>query len=156
MKLRIVAIGNRLPDWVNAGYAEYARRFPPELPLRLTEIRAEKRAPGMDTATLVRREGERMLAALHAPETVIALDERGAQVGTRELAERLARWREAGQDAAFLIGGADGLDHAVKARAGEQIALSRLTLPHGLARILLAEQLYRALSLLSHHPYHRD
>ena len=97
-----------------------------------------------------------MLAALRARETVIALDERGAQIDTRELAERLARWRESGTDTAFLIGGADGLDQAVKACAAEQIALSRLTLPHGLARVLLAEQLYRALSLLLHHPYHRD
>ena len=156
MKLRIIAVGNRLPDWANAGYAEYARRFPPELPLQLTEIRAEKRAPGVDPAGLVKREGERMLAALRARETVIALDERGAQISTRELAERLARWRESGTDTAFLIGGADGLDQAVKACAAEQIALSRLTLPHGLARVLLAEQLYRALSLLLHHPYHRD
>ncbi len=156
MKLRIVAVGNRLPDWANAGFAEYARRFPPELPLQLTEIRAEKRAPGVDAASVVKREGERILAALGARETVIALDERGAQIGTRELAERLARWREAGADTALLIGGADGLDGAVKARAAETIALSRLTLPHGLARVLLAEQLYRALSVLMHHPYHRD
>ena len=156
MNLRIIAVGNRLPDWVNAGYAEYARRFPPELPLLLTQIRAEKRAPGLDAASLAKREGERMLAALDARATVIALDERGLQIGTRELAERLARWREAAADVAFLIGGADGLDGAVKARAVEQIALARLTLPHGLARVLLAEQLYRALSLLLHHPYHRD
>ncbi len=156
MKLRIIAVGNRLPGWVNAGFAEYARRFPPELPLTLTEIRAEKRTPGLDPPALVKREGERVLAALSARDTVVALDERGAQISTRQLAERLVRWREAAADAVFVIGGADGLDAAVKARAAEQLALSRLTLPHGLARVLLAEQCYRALSLLQGHPYHRE
>ena len=156
MKLRIVAVGNRLPEWVYAGFAEYARRFPPELPLTLTEIRAEKRAAGLEPAALIRREGERVLASLSARDTVIALDEHGEQISTRQLAERLQRWREAGADATFLIGGADGLDATVKARAAAQFALSRLTLPHGLARVLLAEQLYRAYSLLQGHPYHRE
>ena len=156
MKLRIVAVGNRLPEWVYAGFAEYARRFPPELPLTLTEVRAEKRAPGLEPAVLMKREGERLLASLAGRETVIALDERGEQISTRQLAEHLQRWREASADATFLIGGADGLDAAVKTRAATQLALSRLTLPHGLARVLLAEQLYRAYSLLQGHPYHRE
>ena len=144
-----------MPDWVKAGYEEYAGRLPRECALQLIEIPPGKRGPNADVARLMRAESERLLAALPARSQVIALDERGQEWNTVQLAEQLADWLQGGRDVCLLIGGPDGLDPACRSRAERLWSLSRLTLPHALVRVVLAEQLYRAWSLLHHHPYHR-
>lgn len=155
MKLRIIAVGTRMPDWVQQGFDDYARRLPRDCPLQLTEIRAENRTGGKSAAQLMALEAQRIEAALPARAYLVALDERGAALTTAALAERLEYWRTLGQDIVFLIGGADGLDAALKARAHETLRLSSLTLPHALVRPLLAEALYRAWTVTQNHPYHR-
>lgn len=155
MKIHLLAVGVRMPGWVKTGYAEYAGRLPRECLLNLVEIPTSKRGPNADVARLIRAEGERLLTAAPARSHLIALDERGREWSTAELAERLAGWLQEGRDLSLLIGGPDGLDAACRERAEQLWSLSRLTLPHPLARIVVAEQLYRAWSLLHHHPYHR-
>lgn len=156
MLLRLIAIGPRQPVWVDAGFQDYARRLPPECRLELTELPLGPRGKGQDALRALSFEGDRMLKALPIDARIVALDERGRSWTSRELAERLADWMASGQDVALLMGGPDGLAPACKARATEQWALSALTLPHGLARVVVAEALYRAHSLLRSHPYHRD
>lgn len=155
MKLWLLAVGQRMPGWVDQAYAEYARRMPPETPLLLKEIRAETRGAAAGAETVMEREAQRLEAALPQGCRLVALDERGTRLTSQGLADDLARWRQDGRDVALLIGGADGLSPRLKARADQLLRLSDLTLPHGLARVLLAEQLYRAHTLLSGHPYHR-
>jgi len=155
VKLRIVALGHRMPAWVAAGYGEYAKRMPREYELELVELKPAVRDAGKSAAQLLAAEALRIRAAC-ANYTMVALDERGAAWTTRQLAQRLAEWRDSAQDLAFVIGSADGLDESVKRDAIAVFALSALTLPHGLARIILVEQLYRSASILSGHPYHRD
>ncbi len=155
VRIRVVALGHRMPVWVDAGWNDYSRRLPREFALELHELKPEPRDRGRPVAQLLVAEAVRIDAACKDAE-VVALDERGAAWTTRVLADNLARWREAACAVAFVIGSADGLDRSVKERAGAVVALSALTLPHGLVRVLLAEQLYRAASLLSGHPYHRD
>ncbi len=152
----MVAVGTRLPDWMNAGFAEYAKRLPRELPLELIEIKPEPRTTGKTVDAMMAAEAKRIEAALPARCWRIVLDERGETLDTRSLAARLDDWQAGGEDAAFLIGGPDGLDPALKNGAQERLRLSSLTLPHGLARVVLAEALYRAHSLRQGHPYHRD
>lgn len=156
MKLLVVAVGARLPDWMNAGFAEYAKRLPRELPLELIEIKPEPRSTGKPVEAMMAAEAKRIEAALPPRCRRIALDERGAAPDTRALTERLGVWQQTGDDIAFLIGGPDGLDPALKHTAHESLRLSSLTLPHGLARVVLAEALYRAHSLQKGHPYHRE
>ncbi|MCP5159854.1 MAG: 23S rRNA (pseudouridine(1915)-N(3))-methyltransferase RlmH [Gammaproteobacteria bacterium] len=155
MKIHLLAVGTRMPDWVKTGYAEYAGRLSQECLLNLVEIPTGKRGPKADVARLVRAEGERLLAAVPTGAYLIALDERGREWSTAELADRLAGWLREGRDLGLLIGGPDGLDAACRDRAEQLWSLSRLTLPHALVRVVVAEQLYRAWSLLRHHPYHR-
>ena len=155
MKLRLVALGARLPAWIIAGYAEYARRLPREFTLDLVELKPERRNRGRTTAQILAAEAARIGDAT-AAYRVVALDERGQSWTTGEFAAKLAAWRERALAVAFVIGSADGLDPGVKRAADAVLALSALTLPHGLARVVLAEQLYRAASLLSGHPYHRE
>ncbi|HPF58870.1 MAG TPA: 23S rRNA (pseudouridine(1915)-N(3))-methyltransferase RlmH [Candidatus Competibacteraceae bacterium] len=155
MKIHLLAVGIRMPDWIKTGYAEYAGRLPRECQLNLIEIPAGKRSTRADLPRLVRAEGERLLAAIPASSRVIALDERGREWGTAELAGQLAGWLQEGCNLSLLIGGPDGLDAACRDRAEHLWSLSRLTLPHPLVRIVVAEQLYRAWSLLHNHPYHR-
>jgi 23S rRNA (pseudouridine1915-N3)-methyltransferase len=155
VKLRIVALGHRMPAWVAAGYGEYAKRMPREYELELVELKPAVRDAGKSAAQLLAAEALRIRAAC-ANYTMVALDERGAAWTTRQLSQRLAGWRDSAQDLAFVIGSADGLDESVKRDAIAVFALSALTLPHGLARIILVEQLYRSASILSGHPYHRD
>jgi 23S rRNA (pseudouridine1915-N3)-methyltransferase len=154
VKVRIVAAGTRLPAWMNAGYEEYARRMPPESPLALHEI-AVDRTGGGGVERAVKGEGERMLAQVPPGTYVVALDVLGKSLDTAALAQWWARRLQDGRDLAFLIGGPEGLAPACVARADEKLSLSKLTLPHGLARVVLAEALYRATSLLKGHPYHR-
>ena len=156
MLLRLIAIGPRQPAWVDAGFEAYARRMPPECRLVLTELPLGQRGKGQDPLRALNFEGDRMLKSLPAAARVVALDERGGAWTSRQLADRLASWLASGQDVALLMGGPDGLAPACKARAAEQWSLSALTLPHGLARVVVAEALYRAYTLLHGHPYHRD
>ncbi len=154
MKLFVVAVGHRMPAWVDAGFAEYAARMPREMRVELIALKPAARSAGAGHA--VESEGKRILAAVPDGCTTVALDERGAPFTTTELARRLARWRQSGQSIAFLVGGADGLAEDVKKSSDAVWSLSALTLPHGLARVVLAEQLYRAASILHNHPYHRE
>ena len=145
-----------MPGWINAGYDDYARRMTPDLPLLLTEIKPGHRVAGEDGARARQLESERILLALPAGSVPVVLDERGVQVTTRELAGWLQGWMAEGVSPTFIIGGADGLDGSVKARAGKLLGLSKLTLPHAMARVMLAEQLYRAATILAGSPYHRE
>lgn len=156
MKLHLLAVGHKMPGWINSGYDDYARRMPPDLPLLLTEIKPGHRVAGEDGIKARQTEAERILAALPAGCVSVVLDERGAQVTTRELAAWLQGWMAEGVSPAFVIGGADGLDDSVKTRAVKLLGLSKLTLPHALARVMLAEQLYRSVCIIKGHPYHRD
>lgn len=144
-----------MPSWVAEGYDAYAKRMPRELPLDLVELKPEPRDRGKPVPQLLAAEAVRIRAAC-GEARLVALDERGAAWTTRELAARLARWQANAQDVAFVIGSADGLDGALKRDAHATLALSALTLPHGLVRVMLAEQLYRAVSLNAGHPYHRE
>ena len=155
MKIHLLAVGARMPDWVEKGYAEYAGRLPRECALHLLEIPAGKRGSHANLARTIRAEGERLLAAVPAGSRLIALDERGQEWNTMELAEQLSHWLREGRDVSLLVGGPDGLDVACRERAERLWSLSRLTLPHPLVRVVVAEQIYRAWSLLHNHPYHR-
>lgn len=155
MKIHLLAVGVRMPEWVEKGYAEYAGRLPRECTLRLLEVPPGRRGAHADVARIVQAEGERLLAAVPAGSRLIALDERGQQWSTMELAGRLAGWLGEGRDVSLLVGGPDGLDADCRARANALWSLSRLTLPHPLVRVVVAEQIYRAWSVLHNHPYHR-
>lgn len=156
MRLLVVAVGTRQPAWIDAGFEEYAARMPREARIELVEIKAEKRASGRTVSQLLAQESARIRAALPRACRVVALDERGEMLTTLEFARRLAGWMAGGTDVAFLVGSADGLDPLLKEGAELRLGLSAMTLPHGLARVLLAEQLYRAVSALHNHPYHRE
>jgi 23S rRNA (pseudouridine1915-N3)-methyltransferase len=158
MKLLVLAVGQRQPAWADAAWADFAKRLPPEMRLELRELKAEPRSGGKTAAQCMAAEAQRFEAALaqeRRPRRVV-LDERGTRLSTLQLAERLRAWRDDGRDAALLIGGPDGLDPALKQSADESLRLSDLTLPHAFARVLLAEALYRAWSVLEGHPYHRE
>jgi 23S rRNA (pseudouridine1915-N3)-methyltransferase len=156
MKFIIIAVGTRLPSWVTDGYRAYARRMPPRTTLDLVEIKAEARAGGKTVEQMLAAEAQRIRATLPKGGRVIALDERGKDLSTCGMAVQIEAWMQEGGPVAFLIGGADGLDAALKKGCAMQLRLSAMTLPHGLARVLLAEQLYRALSIIGGHPYHRE
>jgi 23S rRNA (pseudouridine1915-N3)-methyltransferase len=156
MRFLVVAVGERMQAWVDTAFAEYAKRMPRHARVELVAVKAEPRTSGRPPAQLMAAEAVRLRAALPAGATVVALDERGLDLDTRELAVRMQRWLAGGSDVAFLIGGPDGLDEALIAAAALRLRLSALTLPHALVRILLAEQLYRAHAILDNHPYHRE
>ena len=156
MRARLIAVGTRPPSWVREAYDDYTRRLGARLKLTLLEVEPGPRSAGQSPRKAIETEARKLLTALRPEEWVVALDERGTQMSTRELADWLdGRMRE-GRDLAFLIGGPDGFAAEVLERSDMSLALSRLTLPHALVRVLLAEQIYRAVSILSHHPYHRD
>ena len=155
MRLRIVALGQRMPAWVNDAVADYTKRLPRELAFELVALRPAPRDRGRTVQQLLADEAQRIRASCEGAK-LVALDERGAAWTTRTLADRLTRWRDEGADVAFVIGSADGLDADLKRSADAVVALSAMTLPHGLVRVLLAEQLYRAASLNAGHPYHRE
>jgi 23S rRNA (pseudouridine1915-N3)-methyltransferase len=156
VKLRLIAAGTRMPSWVDAGFADYAARLPRECRLELTEIPLSRYRRSGDVGRAVRDEGERMLALLSGSDQVVSLDVRGKAVDSAGLAGLLDDWMHAGMDVALLIGGPDGLAPACSERSCLRWSLSPLTLPHGLVRIVVAEQLYRAWSILKGHPYHRE
>lgn len=155
MKLIVAAVGARMPDWVDDAWKDYAKRMPSDCALELREIKPEPRTSGKTAAQLMAAEAKRIDAALPAGCHRVALDERGQDISTVQLSSRLERWRTLGCDIAFLIGGPDGLDPALKAQCPELLRLSSLTLPHPLVRVLLSEQLYRAWAIMTGHPYHR-
>lgn len=156
MRVRLIAVGTRPPAWVRDACEDYITRLGSHLPVSITEIAAGPRRGAEPPARAIAREGERVLTALRAGDHVVALDERGTEFSTRELAGWLKQRMQEGEDLAFVIGGPDGLAPEVLARSALRWSLSRLTLPHALVRVVLAEQLYRAQSLLAGHPYHRD
>ncbi len=155
MKLLVLAIGQRQPAWADAAWDDFAKRFPPEMRLELKACKAEPRGT-RTAAQCMAAEAQRIDAACPKGARRVVLDERGAALSTAQLAERLQRWRDDGRDVALLIGGPDGLDAALKAGADETLRLSDLTLAHAFVRVLLAEALYRAWTLLQGHPYHRE
>jgi 23S rRNA (pseudouridine1915-N3)-methyltransferase len=155
MQILLIAVGTRMPTWVTEGYEEYAKRLHGACRLGLREITAVKRTKGADLAQAQRDEGERCLAAVPAGSRLIALERSGRQQATTDLANAMQRWMGDGRDVAILIGGPEGLAPACLARADDVWSLSALTLPHPLVRVVLAEQLYRAWSILNHLPYHR-
>ncbi len=155
MKLAVLAVGHRQPAWVNEACAEYLKRMPRELPASVTEIKPEARG-SKTREQLLAAEKTRIREALHPGSRIVVLDEKGDDLTTLKLAKRLEAWMQDGRDVALLIGGADGLDEEFKQQADDKLRLSSLTLPHGMARLLLCEQLYRAVSVLKNHPYHRE
>ena len=155
MKLVVVAVGQRMPAWAQLAWDEYAKRFPPELRMELKAVKTEARG-SKSMARLLSAERERIRAAIAPGSRIVALDEHGSALTTTALAQRLAQWQLEGDDVVFVIGGPDGLDPGFKQSAHERLRLSDLTLPHGFARVLLVEQLYRAWSINANHPYHRE
>ena len=155
MKLSILAVGHKQPAWVEAGCAEYLKRMPRELPASVSEIKPEPRG-SKTREQLLAAEKTRLRDAMAAGVRIVVLDEKGDDLTTLQLARRLETWMQDGRDVALLIGGADGLDEEFKRQASDKLRLSSLTLPHGMARLLLCEQLYRAVSVLKNHPYHRE
>jgi 23S rRNA (pseudouridine1915-N3)-methyltransferase len=155
MKVIIVAVGQRQPVWADAAVQDYLDRFPSDFKVQVKQVKAETRRDTIPLARVLSAEAARIAAAVPNGAQLIALDERGSDWTTAQLADRLQRWRDAAEEVAFAIGGADGLDEGLKKRAHMRVRLSSMTLPHALARVVLIEQLYRAWSMLAGHPYHR-
>lgn len=156
MRLIIAAVGTRMPGWVEEGFKEFAKRLPRECPLELLEVKAEPRTTGKTPAAMMQAEAERLRSAIPARRRLVILDEHGDDLTTLKLTERLKRWQQMGDDVALVIGGPDGLAPDFKQEADEKIRLSSLTLPHAMVRVILAEALYRAWSVVNNHPYHRE
>ena len=155
MNIHLIAVGEKMPGWVQAGYLEFAKRLPAESALRLVEVPAGKRGKNADIPRILRSEGERMLAAVPKGARIVALDVAGRAWSTEALAAELETWLADGRDVALLVGGPEGLDPACLAASEQRWSLSPLTFPHPLVRVILAEQLYRAWSIVRNHPYHR-
>lgn len=155
MRLRLICVGQKMPDWVTQGFNDYAKRMPPELAVELSEIALAHRGKNADIARMVQREGESVLAAAGKGDRLIALEVGGKAWSTEQLSKQLESWQQDGRDVSFMIGGPDGLAGDCRAQADQMWSLSPLTLPHPLVRIVLAEQLYRAWSITRNHPYHR-
>jgi len=155
MQINLISVGNRMPGWVQQGYDEYAKRMPKECTLVLKEVMPGKRGKNSDIPRIVRDEGERMINAIPARTHIVTLDIPGKSWTTPELSSAMKRWMESGQNLALMVGGPEGLSDSVRELSNESWSLSRLTFPHPIVRILVAEQLYRAWSLLNNHPYHR-
>ncbi len=155
MQINLITVGNRMPTWIQQGYDEYAKRMPKACKLVLKEVMPGKRSKNCDLARLINAEGKRMIDAIPARTHVVSLDIQGKPWTTEDLSFCLERWMESGQDIALLIGGADGLSSSVRALVKQSWSLSKMTFPHPIVRILVAEQLYRAWSILNNHPYHK-
>jgi 23S rRNA (pseudouridine1915-N3)-methyltransferase len=155
LKLRIISVGHKMPAWVEMACAEYTKRMPRELTIEIVEIKPEKRAAGNSTENIQALESKRILETV-SKDFLIACDERGAEISTLQLAEKLQSWQTLGRDVSIVIGGADGLNASLKQAADFQWSLSKLTLPHAFVRVLLCEQLYRAHTVNLGHPYHRE
>ena len=156
MQISILAVGTRLPNWINQGVSEYSKRFPPEMKVQVNEIQADKRSKTSTSDKVLKAEASRISGAIAKGSYLIALDEHGKKQDTLSLAKNMQGWMQDGKNIAFVIGGADGIHKDIKDVADELWALSDFTLPHGLARVLLVEQLYRASTVIRKHPYHRE
>ncbi|ABV88464.1 MULTISPECIES: 23S rRNA (pseudouridine(1915)-N(3))-methyltransferase RlmH [Shewanella] len=156
MKIQLVAVGTRMPDWVETGFKEYQRRFPRDMALELVEIPAGKRGKNADIARILQKEGELMLAAIPKGNHIVSLDLPGKNLTTPQLAEQMNKWLLDGRDVSLLIGGPEGLSPECKKAAAQSWCLSALTLPHPLVRVIVAESLYRGWSINNNHPYHRE
>ena len=156
MKLLILAVGHKMPSWITEGFNEYTKRMPREAKIELLEIKPEPRTTGKTVQQIMEAEAQRIRGALPNDSLRIVLDERGSHWSTKQLAQQMQGWLGGGRDVAFVIGGADGLHESIRSSANQLLALSAMVLPHGMVRVLLAEQLYRAHSLLNNHPYHRE
>jgi 23S rRNA (pseudouridine1915-N3)-methyltransferase len=155
MRIHIISIGNKMPGWVSQGFAEYAKRMPAECQLKLVELAPAQRSKSTDLKRAIKEEGERLLKAVPKNTNILVLDVKGKAHSTESLASEMENWLATGKDIALLIGGADGLSQECLAAANSKWSLSQLTFPHPLVRVILAEQLYRAWSLMRNHPYHR-
>ncbi|MFL6716502.1 MAG: 23S rRNA (pseudouridine(1915)-N(3))-methyltransferase RlmH [Burkholderiaceae bacterium] len=155
MQLVIAAVGHKMPAWIDTGFTEYAKRMPPDCRIVLKEIKPVDRSGSRSAETVMAMERSRIEAVIPKGSRVVALDERGQDLTSAQLAKNLAQWQQGGTDVTFVIGGADGLDAQFKQQADMLLRISSLTLPHGMVRVLLAEQLYRAWSITQNHPYHR-
>jgi len=156
MKINLIAVGKKMPTWVDKGFQEYVKRTPKELSLNLMEVASIKNTKNLNVQQILTREGQKILAAIPANSYVVALDVRGKSFSTQELATQLQKWRENARDISLLIGGPEGLLDECLKRAEFRWSLSPLTFPHPLVRVIIAEQLYRAWTILAGHPYHRD
>ena len=156
MNITVLAVGNKMPRWVDEAVQEYAKRFGRDVQYTLKEIKPEKRGAGVNTAQGMAAEEKRIVEALPDNAFLVVLDERGKAPTSVELAQYMQRWQQDGEHVCFVIGGADGMTDALKQKARLMLRLSSLTLPHGMVRVLLTEQLYRAVSILQNHPYHRE
>jgi 23S rRNA (pseudouridine1915-N3)-methyltransferase len=155
MKLRIISVGHKMPDWVEVACGEYLKRMPRELALEIVNIKPDKRADGKNSEAVQEAEAKRILEAA-GKDFIIACDERGQQITTLQLAEKLKFWQGIGKDVSLVVGGADGIHASLKQRADWLWSLSPLTLPHAFVRVLLCEQLYRAYTVIQNHPYHKE
>jgi 23S rRNA (pseudouridine1915-N3)-methyltransferase len=155
MQLIIATVGHKMPVWIEIGFSEYAKRMPPECRIQLKEIKPVDRSGSKTAETVMAQERTRIEAAIPKGARIVALDEHGRDITTVQLSQLLTQWQQDGRDVTFVIGGADGLDAGLKTSADMLIRVSSLTLPHGMVRVLLAEQLYRAWSITQNHPYHR-
>lgn len=155
MKLKVIAVGHKMPDWITTGCNEYIKRMPRELAIEIIEIKPDKRSNDKKNSAVQEAEAKRILKAVNK-DYLIACDENGEERTTLQLASKLKSWQEMGRDVSIVIGGADGLDPALIKQADWCWSLSKLTLPHAFVRVLLAEQLYRAHSVIQNHPYHRE
>ena len=156
MKIHLIAVGKKMPEWVNAGFSEFSKRMPPELQINLIEITPSVRNKATPIEKNIKEEGEHIQSVISASSRLIILDEKGKNFSSIELSKKMEAWLPLGQDISLIIGGADGLDDRIKQSADETWSLSSFTLPHALVRVLIAEQLYRGWSILKKHPYHRQ
>ena len=156
MRIHLIAVGKKMPEWINSGYSEFSKRMPPELQINLIEITPSVRNKATPTEKNIKEEGERIQSAIPPNSRLIVLDEKGKNFSSVELSKKMEEWFPQGQDIAIVIGGADGVDPTIKQQADESWSLSSFTLPHALVRVVVAEQLYRGWSILKGHPYHRE
>ncbi len=156
MKIHLIAVGKKMPEWVNAGFSEFSKRMPPELQINLIEITPSTRNKSTSIEKNIKEEGERIQSAIPDNSKLIVLDEKGKDFSSIALSKEMESWLPMGQDISIVIGGADGIDPVIKQQADEKWSLSSLTLPHALVRVVVAEQLYRAWSIMKGHPYHRE
>ncbi|PJE78993.1 Ribosomal RNA large subunit methyltransferase H [invertebrate metagenome] len=155
MRIRLITVGSRMPDWIEAGYREYSRRIGGDVRLDLVEISLGRRGKGSGVARLQEKEAQKMLASVGSGDRVITLEIAGKLWSTEKLADNLGNWQQSGRNVSLLVGGPEGLHSSCLARANERWSLSPLTLPHPIVRVVIAEQIYRAWSILHHHPYHK-
>ena len=156
MRIHLIAVGKKMPEWVNSGFSEFSKRMPPELQINLVEITPSVRNKTTPIEKSIKEEGKRIQSAIPSNSRLIVLDEKGKKFSSIELSKKMEEWFPQGQDIAIVIGGADGIDDRIKQQANETWSLSSFTLPHALVRVVVAEQLYRGWSILKGHPYHRE